>query len=72
MKILLIEDDTQRIGWFRERFASHELTITTTVADAIAAVSGGIDYDIGFFDHDLGIGGDVYNVATFIEKRELL
>jgi hypothetical protein len=51
MKIFILEDDPERIRWFREEFRQHETTFVTSCV--------GVDhfeppYDIIFLDHDLG------------------
>ena len=52
-KIFILEDDDERILWFKEQWGNHcELTITTCIDSAIRDYTG--DYDGLFLDHDLG------------------
>lgn len=55
-RILIVEDDAQRIYWFIGAFKGHALTITNCADHAIDAVSER-EYDIIFLDHDL-VGHD--------------
>jgi len=58
MKILILEDDHNRIATFRDKLGErHELTIVETAEDAISKLKSDI-FDVIFLDHDLG--GEVY------------
>ena len=53
MKILIVEDDSMRIEWFREKYEGSELTVAKTVKDAVAVMKK-TEFDRIFLDHDLG------------------
>lgn len=53
MKILVLEDDPERIKWFQSHLKSHGSLITTNAQTAIGALKA-FDYDLIFLDHDLG------------------
>jgi hypothetical protein len=58
MKILVLEDDAERIAWFVKSYGNeHDLTVCTTV-EAFKASYMASDIDFVFLDHDLG--GRVY------------
>ena len=62
-KIFILEDDYERILWFREQWAGHcELTIATCIDSAIKAYTG--VYDGLFLDHDLGGNQMVDSIET--------
>jgi len=52
MNILVVEDDPNRIAWFKNKI-SVGLDICTTAKDAVARVNSK-KYDFIFLDHDLG------------------
>jgi len=52
MTIFLLDDDTRRHRWFEKRFASDELDIAETVAEAKELLQQ-YAYDAVFLDHDL-------------------
>jgi CheY-like chemotaxis protein len=52
-KILILEDDEDRIRWFKRNFLQHDLHIFTTAPAALKAVSDDHVWDIMFLDHDL-------------------
>lgn len=58
MRILIIEDDDERIKHFREKLANHELTFARDNNELIKKYSP--PYDVIFFDFDLGRDGLKY------------
>lgn len=57
MKVLILEDDSERVKAFRASLIGHELDITEYAEAAIALLIKN-EYDFLFLDHDLG--GCVY------------
>jgi len=57
MKILIVEDDKQRIRWFRENLIEHSVDIVETAASGIFLCQTK-KYDFICLDHDLG--GEIY------------
>jgi len=58
-KILLLEDNMQRIIWFKENVGNkHQLMVADNVKDAIRIYNMFRPFDIIFLDHDLD--GRVY------------
>lgn len=53
MKILVLEDNLDRIAWFTEEFSKFELYIAMTAEKAAEAIAR-YEFDIIFLDHDLG------------------
>ncbi len=53
MKILILDDDTDRHAQFKLNYASHELTHVLTADEAIEALKHNI-FDVVCLDHDLG------------------
>lgn len=62
LKILILEDDQNRIATFRNKLSRHTLVFVETASDAIATIKGaaevGSAFDVIFLDHDLG--GEAY------------
>jgi len=58
--IFILEDNDQRIQWFRERLP--QATIALTAEDALAILSQG-SFDFCFLDHDL-----CFNDAAFPDR----
>jgi len=64
MYILILEDDPERIKWFRKRFENHNIRIHDNVEMAIKEavyMNSWRQFDLLFLDHDLGNfpkGGD--------------
>lgn len=58
LKILILEDDQNRIDTFRTKLSRHTLFFVSTAADAIAWIrseaEAGAAFDVIFLDHDLG------------------
>jgi len=79
MRILIVEDDQNRIEHFKTLFKEHTLDITDSVDEAQKFLLENMyDYDMIMLDHDLG--DDVYDnsndesgyaVACIIEKLEI-
>lgn len=79
MKILVLEDDENRIAKFRRELVGHNVDVSTTSADAIARLQAN-HYELAFFDHDLGgttmapsDGEDDtgYKVAKYLYKSDI-
>ena len=51
-RILIVEDDAERCGWFRARLAGYELDVTCDVRVAAAWLAER-EYDAIMLDHDL-------------------
>jgi len=54
MKIFILEDNEDRIIYFRQLFIDHDLFVATTAREAILALDGTTEFDLIFLDHDLG------------------
>jgi len=66
MRILILEDSSERVRYFIERFCDHELTITENAQDAIVYLNEDV-YDYIFLDHDLGPNnGTGADVASYL------
>jgi len=52
MRILIVEDDETRCGWFRQKFADAELDVTCDVKEAARWLAER-DYGLILLDHDL-------------------
>jgi len=66
MRILILEDSTERVKYFLERFSDYELTITENAQDAIIYLNEEM-YDYVFLDHDLGLNnGSGSDVASYL------
>ena len=55
MKVLVVEDNEERMGFFRELFLEDQMTFTTTSREAIALLME-VTYEIIFLDIDLDDG----------------
>ena len=53
MNIFILEDNDQRIKFFRKLFLDHNVICSTTVDDAIETVDS-LEFDMIMLDHDLG------------------
>ena len=53
MKILIVEDDQQRIDWFEREFKDADVVVVKEAEDGIREVEA-TKYDVIFLDHDLG------------------
>jgi len=53
MKILVLEDESERRPWFAETFAGCEITFTARVEPTLKALRRE-EYDLIFLDRDLG------------------
>jgi CheY-like chemotaxis protein len=54
MKILIVEDDNERIKWFRSEFSWADLHIYEDAQPAIEKLEKDSEWDVIFLDHDLG------------------
>ena len=53
--ILVVEDDTKRIEWFKEQYKdADELVFTSDPDEAIRLLQREKEWDVMFLDHDLG------------------
>lgn len=52
-RIFILEDDEDRISWFKKALSSHTLTICQTADAAIQSLSP--DFEMIFLDHDLDL-----------------
>lgn len=52
MRVLVLEDDDQRILWFAQKLFCHRLTFAFTSVDAIDLLNDN-SFDLIFLDHDL-------------------
>lgn len=77
MRIFVLEDMETRIKVFQQRYASDELTVVTTAEEAIAILTGRLDWDLISLDHDLGgqvfcsseLENSGYRVAKFLSDK---
>lgn len=76
MKILILEDDQNRISSFKRVLSAHQVTFTEKAEDCIRELRDN-KFDCLFLDHDLG--GEVYvdsgpgtgyEVAKWLEEHE--
>ena len=51
-RVLIVEDDETRCGWFRRRLAPHDLDVTCDVGEACELLAEN-EYDLILLDHDL-------------------
>jgi len=65
MNILIVDDDQKRIDWFFSRFEKHKIAPAKTV-EGVKGMIEWDDYDVAFFDHDLGEGGDMIELVRWI------
>lgn len=69
MKILVLEDSSNRINYFVEKFSGCDLTITENAFDAILYLKKDV-FDCIFLDHDLGDNnGCGIDVAVFLSSN---
>ena len=64
-KILILEDNIERINWFKQIFKNNELHITKDISSALLFLSIN-DIDIMFLDHDLDID-NLYSLNNGVE-----
>lgn len=71
MKILILEDNQERIKLFKEWFKEHDLTICETAKECLSKLH--IRYDWIFLDHDLGgeifVDSDEENTGYQVAKK---
>lgn len=58
-RILLVEDDPDRVAVFREELDGREMEVAATAQEALRLLTGP-RYDLVFLDHDLEGGARVY------------
>jgi DNA-binding response OmpR family regulator len=69
MRILVLEDDSYRVGIFVNKFHEHELIITENAYDAIEYLTTST-FDVIFLDHDLGFdNGSGSLVSSFLREN---
>jgi len=69
MKVLLLEDATDRITFFKEKFKLHELFVTDCSKTAIDYIDRFI-FDVLFLDNDLGEGnGYGVDVSAYLQSH---
>ncbi|MCI0559388.1 MAG: hypothetical protein MN733_12910 [Nitrososphaera sp.] len=77
MKLLLLEDDPQRIRWFRCVFDTWDIHVTNSVSEAIRLCEQNL-YDRLYLDHDLGdfkpsiLQDSGYDFAQWLAERPAL
>jgi len=64
MKILILEDNEQRIEFFNRVYKNHKLFITSDINTAVSYVQNN-EFDILFLDHDL----ELENFKALTEGR---
>lgn len=74
MKIFILEDNKERINFFKEKLNKHDLFITDNVYDAIEYIDKSYkEIDLYFLDHDLGdeiyVNTNDYNTGTTLAKH---
>jgi len=70
MKVLVLEDNKDRLEWFKETFKKAELSICTIVEEAewlIKVIKW--EFDLIFIDHDLGKVRDGYDFAKLLAEE---
>lgn len=70
MRIFVLEDDTQRINFFIEKFCDHDVIVTESAYSAIEYLSSD-EFDYIFLDHDLGTdaNGCGLDVAEYLNNN---
>jgi DNA-binding LytR/AlgR family response regulator len=70
MRLLILEDQTNRVKFFIEQFCDHEVTVTENAYAAIDYLEDNV-YDCIFLDNDLGDGnGSGLLVAGYLSKHQ--
>ena len=64
MKVLILEDDPNRIKTFKNKLKEHDLYFFTNVSDAKDAVAAFGPFDYYFLDHDL-------DGQIFVDSKEM-
>lgn len=72
--VLIVEDNLTRIEWFRDRLRNMDVTVCTTVIEALAAIADR-EFDIVFLDHDavpafVMLGDPDHDQKTFYRVAE--
>jgi len=52
MRVLIVEDDSERLKFFRQELIGHNLVCVASASEAISELKNNI-YDLMFLDHDL-------------------
>ena len=68
MKVLVLEDNKERLEWFSDTFSKCELYIAMTAEKAADAIMKW-EFDLIFIDHDLGKVRDGYDFAKILAKE---
>jgi two-component system response regulator PilR (NtrC family) len=69
LRILIVEDSTDRLGTLRRVYSPHDVVIADSVADAKARLAAG-PFDIVSLDFDLGDGGQGDDIARYLAGQE--
>lgn len=73
-RILIVEDNEERIKWFMARLYQPLTEVATNVADALNYLQDGAPFDIIFLDHDAGLPFDendtFYDVAVRLSELD--
>jgi len=70
MKIFILEDDNNRVRYFKDTLAKHDVKVFDVADDAIDALENKV-YDILFLDNDLGeSAGSGTDVADFLHRNK--
>jgi DNA-binding response OmpR family regulator len=71
MKVLILEDDPERLEWFSENLKVEDVDVTDMAEDAMNFLKNNV-YDIIFLDHDLGgavyVDSSVFNTGFTVAK----
>ena len=68
--ILIIEDDLRRRNQFFRNFLNVDIHIALTTEIAIGMIKNNEKYDMIFFDHDLGKGGEAIDIAKWLSNNK--
>jgi hypothetical protein len=71
VKVLVLDDNPERLQVFAEWFKDHDLTLTNCYGDCIQALIEGSPFDLVHLDHDLNDFGKKSNMAGMYGENEL-
>lgn len=57
MRILVLDDDDERHGYFRRQFIGHDVTHAYTYSECMDALLNTPNFEVVFLDHDLNDNG---------------